>query len=233
MLKKILLLSLMTLSGCFGNTKIIESGSLGKFTIGQSKNEVLNIITERSNILSIAILPYPLVTVKDPTLNTIKKFNNSDAIDLYVGEFIWPVIITLNNNQVTSISWHKNECLPYEMALPSACLDLKNIKSKISIGMNRSELYKNIVFYKTPLPKRLYNDIPGYAEFDKDQLNSPEQYKTILLTSNQWLIDGFHELEQSYDPYYSKITLYFENEKLLRIKYWSAECEYVFVCTKN
>jgi len=106
-----------------------------------------------------------------------------------------------------------------------ACRKIASINQEIDIGDSRTEVYEVITKNKNGASIQVGNFVPGYQQFRIGQSTDIELYKELLLKNDAWEFSGFKSLSKYQDPFYSRISLYFQSENLAKIIHWSSPHE--------
>jgi hypothetical protein len=86
-------------------------------------------------------------------------------------------------------------------------------------------VYSAILNFKTNLSKQVGNFVVGLQDFRDGKNNSQIAYKELLMSNDVWQFEGLKELSKYKNPFYSRVTLYFHDRRLAKIKHWSAPYE--------
>lgn len=212
-----ILVALALLPAC---TKTIERGTYGPFQIGQSKGAVLRILEEKG-LYEIEPAPTRTLYVSSPTRETFERFPTNDGVLIWLKSHPWPLRIEFAKDVVdkTWPPFEPNEFAPKEMQEIEA--ELRRLRSLILPGMARPAVYDAVLAFDTVYSMTVGNFVPGYQEFREKGVPRPwpEEFKTLLLRADAWKFEGLKEILW-YNPYHSKVTLYFEDDKLKRVEHW-------------
>ncbi len=217
----ILLITTICLSGCLSQRKVITTGSYGPFNIGSSKTEVLDIIENITNITAITPKPSETVYIKNPSLEKLTKLNTSNGILVWLDHYPWPLRVELDQNQVIN-KWGVNEkCIASKEGMNLACMELNRLNKSLDNAQNRNDVYQQICNFKTKLSKTVGNFVVGYHKYRLSENINKKEYRELLLSNDAWEFNGLKQLSKYFDPFYSRITIYYIKGKLSKIEHWS------------
>lgn len=215
----------MTLCGCTHNTKEIASGSYGPFAIGETKLATLNKIEKITSILAIEPATSNKVHLEDPNPNSIHAIDANDGILVWLDHHPWPLRVELKNDVIVNKWGMSEKCQASQARMNFACSEVKRLADRINVGGSRAEAYKVILSFDTTLSKSVGNFVVGLQEFRVGQSTSVQAYRELLLSNNTWQFEGLRELSKYKNPFYSTVTLHFQDGRLSKIKHWSAPDE--------
>ena len=223
-MKILVLLLVLTISGC-SQTIEISSGSYGPFSIGATKQETLLKIEGMVSITSIEPITLDNIYVDGPTKQSVHALDNSNGILVCLDNNPFPLRIEFIGNVVVN-KWGANaKCIASNSRMNIACSEIIRLNSKIQIGSNRDEIYKVIIAYDTKLTKQIGNFVVGYQEFRVGKERASQDYRNFILSNDAWEFDGLKELSKYNNPFESRVTLYFKEGRLSKIKHWSEKYE--------
>jgi hypothetical protein len=106
-----------------------------------------------------------------------------------------------------------------------ACRKAFSISQEIHTGDSRASVYDLITKSQNDISIQVGNFVIGYQQFRTGESTDMDLYKELLLKNNAWQFSGFKSLSKYQDPFYSRISLYFQDEKLAKIIHWSSPYE--------
>jgi hypothetical protein len=224
-MKRAFLLLLLYVSGCAQQTTEISHGSYGPFSIGESKDVSLAKIERLTRVMSVEPIPAIDVQLDGPTLETLHALDANDGILVWLDHQPFPLRIELQNNVVVKKWGTDSKCIASSPRMNIACEETKRLNDAIPIGAHRSDAYKAIVGFGTPLPKQVGAFIVGLQEFRTGANASEQAYRRLILSNDAWKFEGLKDLSTYEKPFYSTVTLYFDHGHLSRIKHFSAPNE--------
>lgn len=224
---KILRLLILTLflSGCGQQTTEISSGSYGPFSIGENKVSALSKLETLVGIPNIGLIPAQSLYLESPTLESMHSLDKDNGILVWLDHHPFPLRIEFDNDVVIN-KWGILPCRASVERMNIACNEIHRLNYQITIGSSRTGVYKTIITFDTNLSKQAGNFLVGYQEYriNYDKRMS-QAYKDLILANETWEFYGLKELSKYSDPFNSTVTLYFENNRLSRIKHWSTQHE--------
>ena len=210
----IIALSLSFLGGC---TNTIEEGKYGPFNIGESKISVLNKISEMG--IKPTPITYQKIYIESPSLEDFKKLDNDNGILVWLDKVPFPLRIVLENNKVLKTWGNRTECGEFSKKYPNKpCDNIGKLAAIIKPGKMRNEVYKLLDNFDDGHSMQIGNFVVGYQEFRTGKNKSQEEYNTLLLRNNAWSFEGLRDLLW-YDHFYSKVNVYFKDDKLIKIEH--------------
>ena len=210
----IIALSLSFFGGC---TKTIEEGKYGPFSIGESKISVLNKINKMGN--KPTPITYKRIYIEYPSLADFRELDNDNGITVWLDKEPRPLRIVLKDNKAFRTWGNRTECGEFSKKYPDKpCDDIGKIAAIIKPGMNRHEVYKLLDGFDDFHSMQVGNFVVGYQEFRIGKNKSREEYNALLLRNNAWRFEGLRDLLW-YDHFYSKVKVYFKEEKLIKIEH--------------
>ena len=212
--RSILAISILLLFGC---TKTIDEGQYGPFTIGESKESALAKIEEMG--VRPEPVPYPLIYIEDPSRNDLSQLNYQNGILVWVDKHPFPLRIVLKEDRVLSTWGASDECRASVEKMNIACEEIRRLNRSIMHGMSRDDVYDLLIGFASPLAMQVGNFVVGEQEFRSGKNQSKDEYRILLLGNNAWSFRGLQDLLWL-PHFYSKVTLFFENEELERIEHW-------------
>lgn len=218
----------MMLNGCFEETKIITSGDYGPISIGDHKSILLEKVEKFVSISSIHPVVSEIIYLESPNIDTLQKLNNENGIEIWVNKVPFPLRIEFLENKVVNIWGATNRCIASKEAMNFACNKTFLISNLINIGDSRETVYRVISNNQNDCDIQVGNFVVGYQEFRirrNNKSKDSDEYKELLMANDAWKFNGLKSLSKYHDPYYSDITLYFNNDKLIKIVHWSSPYE--------
>ncbi|TAK61526.1 hypothetical protein [Methylobacter sp.] len=229
-MRAILVLVFMCISGC-EQTKEISHGTYGPFAIGDNKVITLEkvIALEKTeairNMLFIEPIPSREVYLDGPTEESIHAVDENNGILVWLDHYPWPLRIELKDNVVVNTWGASEKCMASQPSMNIACSEIKRLANKIIIGSSRNDIYKTITSFDTELSKQIGNFVVGLQEFRTGGNKSETGYTNLILANDAWQFNGLKQLSRFKNPFYSRVTLYFDKSHLSKIRHWSAPYE--------
>lgn len=224
-MKILWLILTLFLSGCGQQTTEISSGSYGPFSIGENKISVLSKLETLVDIAGIGVIPAQTLHLESLTLESMHSLDQDNGILVWLDLHPFPLRIEFDSDVVIN-KWGLLPCRASVEKMNSACNEIHRLNNQISIGSSRTDVYKTIITFDTELSKQAGNFLVGYQEYRTNYDKRLSQaYKDYILANDAWEFHGLKELSKFSDPFNSTVTLYFENDRLARIKHWSTQHE--------
>ncbi len=200
-----------------GCTKIVEKGTYGPFEIGESKIEAL----KQTKGLGVHLEPVVAedIHIKNPNMNDLIRLNSSDGILVWLGGQPWPLRIEFTNDRVSAL-WPKFDNDAYSpKSKQELDRELARLSSIIKVGSTRIDTYKTLLDFRTSYSLEVGNFIVGYQKFIEAHRFEGSDYDAMLMQNSAWQFTGLRDLVW-FNPYYSEVTLYFDGNKLKKIRHW-------------
>lgn len=208
--------------GLAGCTKVVDQGTYGPFQIGESKIEALNQAKKLGALLT-PVTPEDIY-IKNPDVNDLIQLNSSNGILVWLGEHPWPLRIEFTNERVSAI-WPKFPQSSYvPKSMQSIERELARLSSLIPVGSTRSDTYRTLLAFRSPYRLDVGTFVVGYQKFVEAKRFDGPDYDAMLLRCSAWSFSGLKNLVW-FKPYYSVVTLYFEDGKLKSIRHWRSPFE--------
>jgi hypothetical protein len=207
------------------HTNEISSGSYGPFSIGEGKLTALGKIEKITSIRSIEPIPQNEIYLENPDLTSIHAVDVNDGVLVWLGHHPWPLRIELRDNVVVNKWGMSDQCRASQPQINLACSEVKRLASKVDIGATRTDFYKIIISFDTKLSKQVGNFVVGLQNFRIGKDNSEQAYRELILSNDAWQFEGLKELSKYKNPFYSQVTLYFHEGRLIKVKHWSSPYE--------
>jgi len=220
-----ILFIIILLTGCVEETKVVTSGSYGQLKIGDTKQETMDKASKHVGIEFIKPIVSEKIYIASPDNNDLKRLNTENGIVIWVNRDPLPLRVEFLENKVVKTWGARNKCIASKESMNIACRKIAHINQEIDTGDSRTEVYEVITKNKNGVSIQVGNFVPGYQQFRIGQSTDIELYKELLLRSDAWEFSGFKSLSKYQDPFYSRISLYFQSEKLVKIIHWSSPYE--------
>ena len=218
-----LLLALLAMTGC---KRDIRSGDYGPVTIGQSKPEALAALNAHG-IWQISPVVYNEQQIKNPSRNDLTKHLSGEAgVLIWIGGHPWPLRIEFVDNLVSK-KWPEiriNSTAPEQMKLKGR--ELARLDQLMKLGMTRQAVFDVLADFKSAFGVTVGNFVVGYQQYRISGIPvaSDPDYRKLLIANDGWQFNGLKD-ELWYEPFYSKVTIYFRNDRIERIEHWHFQFE--------
>lgn len=217
-----------------GGTKVISKGSYGPFTIGEDKSQSAATL-ERLDVWPPQPLPAHDTLLENPDTNELQRIFSTDAgIVVYFGQpFGVPMRLEFFGDTLDR-TWPKFE--PKKWSNPNPGYDeidaaMLAFQDQITIGMSRSEVFERIAGNETGLKAYVSTHVARIDIFDaqsyEQRLVDPS-YSEFVRDGSGWRFDGLNHLiwySSFTAPHYSRVSLFFENDRLQRIEHFHGPTE--------
>lgn len=196
MLKFWLILVFLGSTLTFGCETVTTDGEYLGLTIGQSKEEVLEILKAKPNVSRVSLRPYKTLVIDKESIAEINHFLTAEAIDI-TGPFY-------------------NAQLEFDKDVVSALYLApinKGVAFDLALGQSKKKALSIITVLLLNCQKcRAHNFVPGQPHFDLDQLS--KEQRSEILSYDSW---AFSESDE-----FSHMELFFKQNTLERMEYlWS------------
>jgi hypothetical protein len=177
------------------------------------------------SVRAIEPLTATKVYLENPDSKSIHGLDGNNGILIWLDHYPWPLRIEFKNEVVVKKWGMSNKCLASETRMRMDCSSINRLADTINIGASRVMVYSAILNFKTNLSKQVGNFVVGLQDFRDGKNNSQIAYKELLMSNDVWQFEGLKELSKYKNPFYSRVTLYFHDGRLTKIKHWSAPYE--------
>ena len=220
-----IILIIIFLTGCVEETKVITSGNYGPLEIGDTKQETMDKASKHVEIKFIRPIVSEKIYIESPDNSDLKKLDTENGIVIWVNKDPQPLRVEFLDNKVAKTWGASNKCIASKESMNIACRKTSSINQEIHTGNSRAEVYEVVTKNKNGVSIQVGNFVPGYQQFRIGQSTDIDLYKELLLKNNAWEFTGLKTLSKYQDPFYSRISLYFQSERLAKIIHWSSPYE--------
>jgi hypothetical protein len=197
-------------------TRTIDSGSYGPFRIGESKSEALQ--KALSLNATIEPLPYPDIRVDAPTRSDLEQLSGQAGVLVWIDREPLPLRIELSNGVVVK-TWPDFTSTTFARQSAPAYSHLAALQAAVPAGTPESALLDAIASVADDRVVSAGVFVVGYQPYRTGEKSDKAGFESLLMASQAWRFDGLEE-QLHFDPFYSRVTLYFRSEHLERIEHW-------------
>ena len=144
---------------------------------------------------------------------------------VWVNEQPFPLRVEFEDDEVSKTWGATSDCIASVEAMNTACRATLFLSEQIDIGNTRKAVYEVILSNQNAWNLQVGNFVPGWQEFRTSASIDTDHYKEFLLQNDAWQFSALKSLSKYQNPFYSRITVYFVNDKLFKIVHWSAPYE--------
>jgi len=182
------------------------------------------------------------IYISSPNAEDPAQLNWSDAVAVYLEpdrsklkpdgsriiceEWAPPLRIELMNDQISALWTEPRRVTTHacDYVYKSIDEELARLSATLAVGMARAEANRQLLSFKTLYRIRMTaSALRGYkSHLSVDPFGERE---VQLLRTDVWEFEGLRELT-SFNPPYSRVTLYFEGDKLRKIRHWTFPVEF-------
>lgn len=212
-----------------GGTKVVLTGSYGPFTIGEGKSQSAATL-ERLGMWPPEPRPFHETLLKAPNRTELhSNFSEDEGIVVWFGQASGVPMRLEFVGDTLERSWPVFE--PKMRSNPNPGYDeidaaMLVFQDQIAIGMSRNDVFVRIASNETGLKAYVSTHVARADVFSGQsyqlRLVDPS-YSTFVNDASGWRFTGLHHLiwySSFVPPYYSRVSLFFENDRLQRIEHF-------------
>ncbi|WP_028956093.1 hypothetical protein [Sulfitobacter sp. 20_GPM-1509m] len=211
-----------------GGTKVVSTGSYGPFTIGEEKSRSASTL-ERLGVWPPQPVPFHNTLLEAPTIAELQRiFSEDNGIVVWFGQSAGvPMRLefagdTLDRMWPTFEPRRGSNPNPGYDAIDDAMLSFQN---QIAIGISRNDVFERIASQDTGLTAYVSTHVVREDTFDDlsyEQAQVDPSYSGFIYEQRGWRFTGLDHLlwySGFATPHYSRVSLFFDREKLARIEH--------------
>lgn len=205
---------------CTACTRTITSGTYGPLHIGADKSMVMAVL-ESSKLYDVEPLPSTKLYIDHLTSADLKTFREGDGILITVNQHPFPLRIEFSQGKVSKTWPTFGESVASLPEMRQADSQLADLQRSIPVGTSRSDVYSRISSFASSRMVSAGNFVVGYQTFRENGIPVPwtEAFKALLLNVDTWKFEGLGD-QLWYRAFYSTVTLYFKDDKLVHIEHF-------------
>lgn len=217
-----------------GGTKVVKTGSYGPFTIGEEKSQSAATL-EHLGVWPPQSAPFHNTLLKAPTIAELQRiFSEDNGIVVWFGQSAGvPMHLefardTLDRMWPTFAPKTWSNPNPGYDAIDDAMLSFQN---QIAIGMSRSDVFERIASQDTGLTAYVSTHVARedtFRDLSYEQAQDDPSYSEFVYEQRGWRFTGLDHLlwySGFATPFYSRVSLFFDREKLARIEHFHGPIE--------
>ncbi len=223
-----------TLFGVFvyivlGTTTVVERGAHGPFTIGEDKAVSAQTLRQLGLWPPRAIAPHR-PWLDSPDFAELERVFGADE-GIMVGFGVASSVPTrLEFEGDTLVAYWPVET-PKTWSNPNPGYDeadeaILAFQDRIAIGMSRENVFRSVAQSGQEIGTAVRGHVVGaqrYRPVPLDELAADSEYSDFVMSKSSWEFDGLKSAvwySLLKEPYYSRVRLYFEDDKLVRVEHW-------------
>lgn len=217
-----------------GGTKVVSQGAYGPFTIGEDKSQAAAIL-ERLGMWPPKPRPFHDTLLEAPDMTELQRnFSEDDGIVVWFGQaFGVPMRLEFVGDTLER-SWPIFE--PKTWSNPNPGHDeidaaMLVFQDHITIGMSRNDVFERIAGNETGQKAYVSTHVARLDIFEEQtyerRLFDPS-YSAFVRDAPGWSFTGLNHLiwySSFAAPHYSRVSLFFENDRLQRIEHFHGPME--------
>lgn len=217
-----------------GGTKVVTTGSYGPFTIGEEKSRSAATL-EHLGVWPPQSAPFHNTLLEAPSIAELQRvFSEDNGIVVWFGQsFGVPMRLefagdTLDRMWPNFAPRTRSNPNPGYDAIDDAMLSFQN---QITIDMSRGDVFERIASQDTGLTAYVSTHVARadtFRDLSYEQLQDDQSYSGFVYEQSGWRFIGLDHLlwySGFATPYYSRVSLFFDREKLARIEHFHGPTE--------
>lgn len=224
----------MLLMFILGGTKVVTTGPYGPFTIGEEKSRSAATL-ERLDVWPPQSAPFHDTLLEAPSTTELQRvFSEDNGIVVWFGQsFGVPMRLEFAGDTLARMwptfapkTWSNPN--PGYDAIDDAMLSLQD---QITIGISRSDVFEWIASHDAGLAAYVSTHVARadtFRDLTYEQLQGDPSYSEFVYEQSGWRFTGLDHLlwySGFATPYYSRVSLFFERERLARIEHFHGPTE--------
>lgn len=211
-----------------GGTKVISNGSYGPFTIGEEKSQSAAIL-ESLGVWPPSPAPFHRTLLEAPDAPELRSvFSEDEGVIVWFGQPFGSAMRLEFTGDILDRTWPTFQAKTWSNPNPGydeideAMLDFQN---SIVLGMSREDVFELIANNKSGLKAYVSAHAAGADRFfmvPYEQLKDDPAYSVFVYKKPGWTFTGLDDLlwySGLVSPFHSRVSLFFENNKLKRIEH--------------
>ncbi len=217
-----------------GGTKVVSEGSYGPFSIGEDKAQSAATL-ERLGMWPPAPRPFHDTLLEAPDMVELQRnFSEDDGVIVYFGQALGVPMRLEFIDDTLDRSWPIFE--PKTSSIPNPGYDeidaaMLAFQEQITVGMSRNDVFERIAGNETGVKAYVSTHVARVDIFDTQPYERrlvDSSYSDFVHDTSGWSFTGLHHLlwySSFVTPYYSRVSLFFENNRLQRIEHFHGPTE--------
>ncbi|MEL7256460.1 MAG: hypothetical protein AAFN80_01285 [Pseudomonadota bacterium] len=212
----------------FPRTHFVTKGTYGPLAIGQSKNEIREIL-EAHEAWPISPVIIDMQILRNPDFVTLNdKFEEEPGVLIWLGSSPVPLRLEFQLGKL-SRTWpdYDSKFVNPHSHIEEQNKEYRRLIQLLPLGMERNDALKVLANFNTHLDRSVGNFVVGEQKFRELGWNEwtpklRKEYEELGISNDGWQFDGMKEVvwySGILRVFYSRFTLHFSENRLVRIEH--------------